>query len=72
MNTAIDTRGLSCPQPVLMVLDRMKKIRGDELIVFVNTAAARENVTRAAAGEGWTVRDLTEQGEEYRLTLVRS
>ena len=26
MSTVVDTRGLSCPQPVIMTLNEMKKI----------------------------------------------
>ena len=52
MSTTIDTRGLSCPQPVIMALEAMRKEENKELVVLVDTDTARENVSRAAAGLG--------------------
>ncbi|HIU18135.1 MAG TPA: sulfurtransferase TusA family protein [Candidatus Avidesulfovibrio excrementigallinarum] len=49
----IDTRGLSCPQPVLMVHPHLGG--GEALDVLVDSEASQENVSRAAAKRGWTV-----------------
>lgn len=71
MNETVDARGLSCPQPVLMALDAIKKAEGDEFVVLVDTEASRENVSRAVAGQGWQVRSITEEGETYRIEIAR-
>lgn len=71
MPTPIDARGLSCPQPVILTLNAMKKGADALLEVLVDTSAARENVTRAATGQGWTVSDTLEADGSYRLTLNR-
>jgi tRNA 2-thiouridine synthesizing protein A len=49
----IDARGLSCPQPVLLVMENMKKLAKGTLEVLVDTDTSRENVSRAARMEGW-------------------
>ena len=47
MAKVIDTCGLSCPQPVLMVHEAARS--GDKALdVLVDNEASRENVTRAA------------------------
>lgn len=71
MATTIDARGLSCPQPVLMTIDKIKAMGQGELLVMVDTEASRENVSRAAERAGWTVRNVSQDGDEYHLTLAK-
>ncbi|MFO7930455.1 MAG: sulfurtransferase TusA family protein, partial [Desulfosalsimonas sp.] len=44
MSNIVDARGLSCPQPVLMTLDEIKKTKTPEMVVLVDNEASRENV----------------------------
>ena len=41
----IDTRGLSCPQPVILVLNEIKTGKG-EFEILLDSEASRENVKR--------------------------
>ncbi len=41
----IDTRGLSCPQPVVLVLQALKGMTGS-FDILVDSGAARENIRR--------------------------
>lgn len=50
----IDTCGLSCPQPVLLALNAIKR-GGTAFDVRVDNDASRENVSRAAAGHGFAI-----------------
>jgi tRNA 2-thiouridine synthesizing protein A len=70
MGTIVDARGLSCPQPVLMTIDEIKRVSKGEIEILVDTDTSKENVSRAAASKGWTVTDVTEEGEGYRVTIV--
>jgi len=72
MSTIVDARGLSCPQPVLMTMDEIKKVSQGEIEILVDTDTSKENVSRAAESKGWTVKDVKEEGEGYRVTIVRS
>ena len=72
MNTIVDARGLSCPQPVLMTMDEIKKASQGEIEILVDTDTSKENVTRAAESKGWEVKGVREEGEGYRITIVRS
>jgi TusA-related sulfurtransferase len=69
MSTTVDARGLSCPQPVLMTLEEIKRVGRGEIEVRVDTDTSKENVSRAAASQGWEVRDILEEDQEYRITL---
>ncbi len=64
----IDARGLSCPEPVLMVTRELDRMSSGILRVQVSNIAAGENVTRLAKSKGWQVEDANE-GENIILTL---
>lgn len=69
MSQIVDARGLSCPQPVLMTLDEIKRQARGEIEVLVDTDTSRENVSRAAESRGWRVREVLEEGEGYRIAI---
>lgn len=72
MSQQIDARGLSCPQPVLLTMEKLKTLIQEELVVLVDTDTSRENVSRAAAGLGWQVKEVLSESEGYRITLQKS
>lgn len=71
MNQPVDARGLSCPQPVIMTLNKIKEVKEGEIVVLVDTETARENVSRAAASKGWTVAGIQPEEEGHRITLKK-
>ena len=71
MSTIVDARGLSCPQPVLMTMDEIKKVSKGEIEVLVDTDTSKENVSRAAESKGWQVKDVQGEGEGYRITISK-
>lgn len=71
MRDLVDARGLSCPQPVLMTMEKLKTMEQGELLVLVDTDISRQNVSRAAASLGWQVTDVKSEGSAYRLTLEK-
>ncbi|WP_100065392.1 sulfurtransferase TusA family protein [Miniphocaeibacter massiliensis] len=50
----IDARGLSCPEPVILTMNSIKKDI-DEVIVKVDTNIAKENVSRFLEGKNFKV-----------------
>ena len=71
MAATVDARGLSCPQPVIMTLDEIKKGSDKEIIVRVDTDTSKENVVRAAESQGCTITDISPEGEGYRITFIK-
>ena len=71
MTEVVDTRGLSCPQPVIMVLEAVKKIDKGNLEILVDTDTSCENVTRATENEGWSVKEMRAEGEGYRISISK-
>lgn len=71
MSSTVDARGLSCPQPVLMTMDEIKKLSQGEIEIQVDTDTSKENVSRAAESKGWTVKEVQEEGEGYRVIIAK-
>jgi tRNA 2-thiouridine synthesizing protein A len=71
MKTTIDARGFSCPQPVLMTLEGIRKADKEEMVILVDTDTSKENVSRAAKSQGWQVKEVLEQGGGYRVTISK-
>jgi TusA-related sulfurtransferase len=71
MSKVVDVRGLSCPQPVLLALNEIKKINKGELVILVDTDTSKENVSRAATTQGWQVKSVESEGIGYRITVSK-
>lgn len=71
MSRTVDARGFSCPQPVLMTLEEIKKVDKGEIVILVDTDTSKENVSRAATSKGWHVKELQQEGEGYRITIAK-
>lgn len=68
MNT-IDARGLSCPEPVILIRKAMMSKEASYEII-VDNVASRENVTRFAEHQGYQVTVKENQGE-YTLSIQK-
>lgn len=65
--TTIDARGLSCPEPVILASQAMKS--GENAYeIIVDNRVSRENVTRYAEHQGYTV-SVTEADGEFTLSI---
>ncbi len=71
MANVVDARGLSCPQPVLMTLDEIKKVNSGQIEILVDTDTSKENVSRAAESQGWKVVDIQAEAQEYRIIIEK-
>jgi TusA-related sulfurtransferase len=71
MSKTIDTRGLSCPQPVLMTMDAIKSGEASEMTVLVDNEASKENVSRAATSKGWAVTGISEEEGVYHIAIKK-
>lgn len=65
----LDARGLSCPEPVIMIRKAMmSKANAYEMIV--DNVTSKENVTRYAEHQGYAV-VVAEGDGEYTLTMTK-
>jgi len=71
MAITVDARGLSCPQPVIMTLDEIKRGKDTNIIVRVDTDTSKENVIRAAESQGYQVKDVSPDVEGYRISIMK-
>ncbi len=65
----MDARGLSCPEPVVMLRKAMMT-KENAYEVIVDNTAARENITRYARHQGYQVSCVQENGE-YTLSITK-
>ncbi|MCX5873170.1 MAG: sulfurtransferase TusA family protein [Deltaproteobacteria bacterium] len=72
MKDLVDARGLSCPQPVLMTLEQIKKTSSNEVEIIVDNEVSRENVCRAVQSQGWNVSEILEEPEQYRIIISKT
>lgn len=65
----LDARGLSCPEPVIMV---RKAIESGETAcqILLDSPTAKENVTRYAEHQGCRV-ECREAAGEYELSITK-
>jgi len=61
MNT-LDARGLSCPEPVVMIRKAMKS-KEDAYQILVDNTTAKENITRFASNQGYAVKATEKDGD---------
>jgi TusA-related sulfurtransferase len=71
MGEVIDASGLSCPQPVLMTLNKIKALDKGEIEVLVDTDTSEENVSRAARSQDWDIAEVSESGTGYRVVIKK-
>lgn len=69
MSKAIDVRGFSCPQPVLLVKKEIEAGE-NEITVTADESVARDNVKRLAENHGYQV-DIHEDGDTITLILKK-
>ena len=65
----LDARGLSCPEPVVMMRQALVE-KPAAARMIVDAVAARENVTRYAKSQGYDVA-ITEGDGEWTLDVTR-
>lgn len=65
----IDARGLSCPEPVVLVRSALRDGKRD-LRVLVDAVAARENVSRFVCSQGLKVAVIDEANSEWALEIT--
>ena len=66
----VNARGLSCPLPVIKTKNALKNIESGNVVVIVDDATARDNVTRLAKSKGCAI-SVKRKGDEFYLTLTK-
>jgi tRNA 2-thiouridine synthesizing protein A len=71
MAEMVDARGLSCPQPVILVHHKMKELKKGTFEVIVDTDTSRENIRRLAKNEGWEVVETKKTQDSGYVLIFR-
>ena len=65
----VDVRGFSCPIPVVRTKKAIDENPNQPVIILVESAVSKENVSRLAKSKGYSVK-VEETSDEYRLVLT--
>lgn len=65
----LDARGLSCPEPVIMIKQAMES-KENKYEIMVDNRTSVENITRFGEHQGFKV-SVSENGGDYTLTLTK-
>lgn len=68
----LDLRGFGCPIPVVKTKKAMDENPGESIVVLLESAVARENVTRLAESRKYGVESGKADEGEFRLLLTPS
>jgi len=52
-------------------MNEIKKVKKGEIVVLVDTDTSKENVSRAAASQGWTLKGVEPEGTGYRISISK-
>lgn len=66
----IDTRGKSCPEPVIMVSNALKSGEASYEVIADNRVSV-ENITRFATKAGYNVAVTPDGEDEFKLVLSK-
>jgi tRNA 2-thiouridine synthesizing protein A len=66
----LDLRGLSCPIPVVKTKQAIEKYPGEPITILLETAVARENVSRLAESRKYSVKVEAAAHDECKLLLT--
>lgn len=67
----VDAKGLSCPQPVILVHQKMKELKKGTFEIMVDTDTSRENISRLAINEGWEVVETKKTEDSGYILILR-
>ena len=67
----VDTRGLSCPQPVMLVNQVIRNNNSGTIEVLADSATAMSNICRRVNNCGWTTTVEKLPDQCYRILLQK-
>ena len=67
----VDARGLSCPQPVMLVRLALQELSKGIIEVLVDAGTARDNVYRLVKSAGWATSIEPQPDGSYRIVLKK-
>jgi TusA-related sulfurtransferase len=70
-DNVVDARGLSCPEPVMLASQALKKAQKGKVVFLVDSGTARENIVRLSSNSGWKTTIEEQQDGSHRITAEK-
>ena len=71
MRISLDTRGLSYPQLVLMILDKIRVGGVDEMAVMLDNATMLSSISHTVMSNGWQIVGISIIDNTYNMTIKK-
>jgi selenium metabolism protein YedF len=65
----VDTRGKSCPEPVILTKEALEKCSDDKIIIYTDSEVSKENIIRYLNSEG-VKSEVQEKDNYFVITVV--
>jgi len=70
MEKIVDTRGFSCPHPVIMTKKALDDKQAENITTIVDNKVALENVTRMVKSQGYDL-NIEDKGGDYFIHIIK-
>jgi TusA-related sulfurtransferase len=70
VETKLDVRGLSCPEPVIRTKKTLESLSAGKLVILADNRVAAENIRRLVTSAGWEF-SLAEQTGEFVIQIEK-
>ncbi len=65
----VDTRGMSCPMPVIRLKKVIAQDPKEDILVMVDNPSSKENVIRLALSAGFILVNIKEDGKDCYISI---
>lgn len=70
MTVKVDTRGRSCPEPVLLTKQAVEGERDEKIEILTDSQVAKDNILRYIKSKGLSA-DVEEEEQHTRITVEK-
>lgn len=68
MSIVVDAQGLSCPEPVLLTQEALKKYPGQAFLIQLSSPVAKDRVTELLEKQGRAF-EISGQGDSFQIQV---
>lgn len=68
----VDTRGKACPQPNIMIKEKLNQLNAGDILEVIGDVSARRSVERFVRMRGHETINVTEESDTFKLLLRKA
>lgn len=71
MSVKLDVRGMTPPNPLIVVLKKLNEQNGDSLEVLADSQEVVDTIRETVSMKGWRLGDVFKESDGLRFTLAK-